>query len=86
MSAAAAGLSPPLCVSRLTFVHDGDGFLRNGRALSPRRFGAQIKLVARAVLEAGQRDRGLVGGQGQLLHGAQLIGVIDYRGWRRGWR
>lgn len=72
----------------LTFVHDGDSFLRNVRARSPDRFGVQIKLVARAVLEVGQSDRGLIGGQGQLLHWAQLIGVIDYRGGggRGGWR
>lgn len=69
-----------VCVCWLTFIHDGDSFLRNVRARSPDRFGVQIKLVARAVLEVGQSDRGLIGGQGQLLHWAQLIGVIDYSG------
>lgn len=62
---------------RLTFVHDGDGFLSNSRARSPDCFCVQIKLVARAVLEVGQSDRGLIGGQSQLLPRAQLIGAVD---------
>lgn len=43
-------------ISGLTFIHDGDGLLRDGRARSPDCFGIQIKLVARAVLEVGQSD------------------------------
>lgn len=63
----------------LTFLPDDDSFLRNGWACSSACFRIQIKLVARAVLEVGQSDRGLIGGQGQLLHWAQFIGVIYYR-------
>lgn len=66
-----------VCVWWLTFVHDGDSFLSNGWACSPDCFRIQIKLVARAELEARQSDWGLIGGQSQFLHRAQLIGVID---------
>lgn len=40
----------------LTFIHDGDRLLRNGRAGPLARYGIQIKLVARAVLEVEQSD------------------------------
>jgi len=72
-----------VCICWLTFIDDGDGFLRNDQACSPDCFCIQIKLVARAVLEVQQSDWGLIGGQRQLLHWAQLIGVID--DWDGGW-
>lgn len=71
------------CIWWLTFLPDDDSFLRNGCTCSSACFRIQIKLVACAVLEVGQSDRGLIGSQGQLLHWAQFIGVIYYRG--EGW-
>lgn len=72
---------PPLfCIRWLTFIQEDDSFLRRSWSCSAARLGTQQKLVAFAVLEVGQSDGGLVGGQCQLLLWAQLIGVIDYRG------
>lgn len=64
----------------LTFVHDSDSLLSNAGPCSLGSFGTEIELVACAVLEVEQCDGGIVGRQGQLLHRAQLIGVIDWRG------
>lgn len=61
-----------------SFIPHDDSFLRNGWACSSARSRTQIKLVAWAVLEVFQNDRGLIGSQGQLLFWAQFIGVIDW--------
>lgn len=68
-----------VCLWWLTFILHDDSFLRNGWACSSACSCTQIKLVAWAVLEVFQSDRGLIGSQGQLLFWAQFIGVIDYR-------
>lgn len=67
--------------AKLTFVDDCDGLLSNGGAWSLLGLGIEIKLVACAVLEVGQRDACLIGCHCELRQWAQLIAAID---WGRG--
>lgn len=71
-----------------TSVQDGDGLLGERRTGPPLRSGAEIKLVARAVMEVVQRYAAVIGRQIQLLQQTQVMTAVDWRrsesGKRRG--